>query len=364
MATYANTVAEYFWLSTNLNVPKANQIIESIGCDSSESSEFAKSIEDLISQIDSETSSGSFSTSLLENAILNDNIKILFDILIANDITASSDPGDVANFINILIEYAKLISVGGFGSNYKIEVASALMMYDVIIDADVIEDSLQLQDALISAFFMANELIDALEAAEAHTSYFSYLEISRDEFTTTSSLTLSQSLLQAISEDIYFVTEGKGGNTFTGFAFNPINSAVTQYNNYSFYGSAEFDGDWWLVNEDGLFKVDGKLDESSFIHSTIKTATLSFGTSNFKDVREVLLGINNDSEVIIGVSIDDWGTVYYSMKNKTHGLSTQRIKLGRGLYGRFWQFELITRKNEDFDLTEFEIFPLNFGRKM
>jgi len=40
------------------------------------------------------------------------------------------------------------------------------------------------------------------------------------------------------------------------------------------------------------------------------------------------------------------------------------IDIGKGLKGRYWQFELQSKGNTVFDLDEIELYPIVFGRKI
>ena len=91
---------------------------------------------------------------------------------------------------------------------------------------------------------------------------------------------------------------------------------------------------------------------------------MAFGTSSLKQVPEALLGVNNTGKVVLVISVDGSHTAYYQLNPASQNLETQQIKIGKGLYGRYWQFELVTVDNSTFDLDTFEFFPVSFGRKI
>ncbi len=151
---------------------------------------------------------------------------------------------------------------------------------------------------------------------------------------------------------------------YSGWVMNPENYAVSKYNNFAFTSSVKLDTEYIFGNSSGLYELGGTLDDADYIQSRVKTAAMTFGSSNMKQVPEIYLGADNSGTVILIVHTDDNATAYYELVPATQGLATQLIKTGKGLYGRWWQFELVTKENSTFDLDTFEMFPIQFGRKL
>ncbi len=119
-----------------------------------------------------------------------------------------------------------------------------------------------------------------------------------------------------------------------------------------------------MASNQGLYLFGGTLDETSYIKTKIKTASLDFDTSSMKQITSVILGATNSGKVVLKVSIDGDQTVYYELRPSSRNLENQRLKIGKGLYGRYWQFELITKENSTLDLDTFEVLPIIFKRKV
>ena len=118
-----------------------------------------------------------------------------------------------------------------------------------------------------------------------------------------------------------------------------------------------------MANSSGLFQMGGTLDITANIVSRIKTAAVSGGTTNIKNFPEIYLGLQTDGEVVVVVKTDERLEVKYKVSSVTTVQDLQHVKLGKGLRGSTWQFELIDNNSTQFDLTGIELYPVVYGRK-
>jgi len=188
--------------------------------------------------------------------------------------------------------------------------------------------------------------------------------ISTDDLSLSDVLFNSANLSSVIEEDVVFlISFDDGSTTYQGFTMNPETYAVTTYDNYDFNSTTNFDGSYLLANSTGLYRMEGDTDEGTYITSKVKTAALDFGSSNIKQCPKMYLGIDNDASLILRVSIDGAYTAQYQLDLDSEDLSTQIFDIGKGLKGRYWQFDLQTKNNSTFNLDEIELFPITWGRK-
>jgi hypothetical protein len=176
----------------------------------------------------------------------------------------------------------------------------------------------------------------------------------------------ANSLLQVLLEEgVFFTTApAETGSGFTTFVFNPPLNAVTEYTNYNFNSFAKLGEQYYGASEKGLYLLEGVLDDEDCIQVKIQTAAMDFGTSNLKQVSQMYLGVDQDGDIIMKVMIDGNAQSLYRLPVASNHLSTQRIKLSKGLVGRYFQFELITQDNTVFNLDSIEFYPMPFGRKI
>jgi hypothetical protein len=114
-----------------------------------------------------------------------------------------------------------------------------------------------------------------------------------------------------------------------------------------------------------VYRLAGSYDFPSVpITSVIKTVSMDFGTSNKKQLPKLYIGVTNSSKLILKVSVDGATSVYYQLNLETDHLDTQMFDIGKGLIGRYFQFELSTKDNSELGIDELEFFPVMFGRKV
>lgn len=184
--------------------------------------------------------------------------------------------------------------------------------------------------------------------------------INIDALQTTSAIVSS-----AISEGFCFIPRlTLDGIEYSAYCMNPEIFAVTQYTNYNYNSFAVFNNRHLAASTSGLYLLEGTTDDDEYIVPKMLTAAMDFGTSNLKQVPQVYLGIDQDNTIILKVNVDDQSTSYYSLTATCNRLGTQRIKCGKGLIGRYFQFELQAKDCETFKLDNFEFYPVVLRRKI
>jgi len=159
------------------------------------------------------------------------------------------------------------------------------------------------------------------------------------------------------------ITLAEHGDTYSGWVLSPETFAIWNYDNYNFNSMATLHNTTFLANSSGLFTMGGTLDDSAFIESRLKTASIDFGSSNLKQVPNMYLGMNLVGEMVIGVTTDERINVKYKLTTPSIVQELQTVKLGKGLRGNLWQFELIDDVATQLDITSIEWVPVVFGRK-
>lgn len=185
-----------------------------------------------------------------------------------------------------------------------------------------------------------------------------------------SSLIVSNTLNNKISakaileEDLIFIIPtGNLPKDYSTFVYTPETSSVTTYTNYNFDGCTKFDDKYLFFNSTGLYEFGGKTDNLESILANIITPAYSFNTSNLKQVPSIYLGVSTDDVVYLKVRVDGKAEAVYKLNKKTDNLETLKLSIGKGLIGRYFQFELETEAPV-FDLESIEFFPIQFQRKL
>ena len=159
------------------------------------------------------------------------------------------------------------------------------------------------------------------------------------------------------------IPTAKGSDKYLAYLLSPETNSISNYDNYNFDGCTKFNNKYLFYNSTGLYEYGGNLDDTSIIRSKIETVAYNFGTSNLKQVPAIYLGMNSSGATYVKVRVDGKADVTYKLNKKTVGLQTQKIDIGKGLVGRYFQFEIIT-DSLDFNMESIDFFPLVLRRKL
>lgn len=340
-------------------------VIEDFTIDDTPVPSIIAQIVELIQVLDLPTTNGTFLGPLEDSFVISDIIAVAYPIIVIDDLTNNDSIIDVQKKIEFILELLNLSDIDTTQATINVGVAVALTLADIVKQIEPVSEDITLNDTFIDLLIMAQQVVEDIESSLSDATYISMFQVVEEEGSVTDTISNTASLLAALEEDFIITTSDMLlDGVYSGWVINPENYAVSNYNNFDFTTSVQLDNEYLFGNSSGLYELGGDLDETAYIQARIKTAAMTFGSTNMKQVPEIFLGTNNSGIVILKVSVDDNTTALYELKATTQGLATQMIKTGKGLYGRWWQFELITKENSTFDLDTFEMFPIQFGRKL
>lgn len=273
--------------------------------------------------------------------IITNNTNIVVEELIVNSSVSS-----LVEFLNTLIETVSILDTVLFG--YKFTVSESLSINSA---------SSELYKAILT-------ISEALGLTETNTNSYIHI-VSLDSTLNLSSILDSNVNLSEVLIDNIVITipTSSGQETYLGYVFSPEGNSVTTYTNYNFDGNAKYKGKYYFFNSTGLYLYGGVTDDGDLIRSVILTSANSFGTSNKKQIPQIYLGATNSDELMMKVRVDGKAECHYRLRKHTNELDTQKIKIGKGLIGRYFQFELITEA-EEFSMESIEFFPIVLKRKL
>ena len=141
--------------------------------------------------------------------------------------------------------------------------------------------------------------------------------------------------------------------------------ALTHYTNYPFNSFAAFNGVYLGACDDGVFALTGADDAGVAIAAAARGGTTDFGTSHLKRIERIYVGYRSTGRMILRVITEERWTRDYALVPDGHaGLHGARVKLGRGLEARYWQFELQNDAGCDFDVDMMEMKPIKLKRRV
>lgn len=110
------------------------------------------------------------------------------------------------------------------------------------------------------------------------------------------------------------------------------------------------------TNAAGLLELTGNDDNGLPINATIELPTTDFGTSYLKTIERLYVGYRSQADMALRVVADDDAAAIYTVPVSSEpGLATQRVKVGRGMSGRYWGFTLNNLDGTDFTLDNIDV---------
>lgn len=319
-----------------------------------------------ISLLEIETDKNSTSDLITELFNISEQLRILFNQLVLENINITDT---IYGLIYQIESLAEIVTLQATAESKVIFLNSLVNLINVIDSAlfgkfAEIVDILTLPDLNISIAKSFKVVLDSFTLNSTISSSRVQLVVlsnSIDISGSTDSLALLKELLN--SELVIRIPDATGQDKYLTYLFSPESSSISNYNNYNFDGCAKFGSKYLFFNKTGLYEYGGNTDNGDKIKANIVTSALSFGTSNLKQVPQVYLGVINSDNWILKVRVDGKADVTYKLNKHTNNLQTQKISIGKGLIGRYFQFELITTSDE-FSMESIEFFPLSFKRKL
>ena len=108
----------------------------------------------------------------------------------------------------------------------------------------------------------------------------------------------------------------------------------------------------YMLSPSGLYELGGDSDDGKIIEAEVVTGQMDFGTIARKRVEQIDLGYvaSGDLQAVVsceGFDPSDPQTLEVRDMQTAH---TSRVRVGKGMVGKYWKFELKNREGADFEL--------------
>lgn len=155
--------------------------------------------------------------------------------------------------------------------------------------------------------------------------------------------------LQAVAHEVVAVS-------YEAYAINLTTGAVTHYTNYPFDTILRFGQDFFGVASTGLYRIGGSLDVNQAIDAHVKTFQTKFGSTKMKRVPYVYSSGRSDGGVRVGVTADEGTTYdYESQWGEVTGATNHRTKVGNGLRGMYYSFDISNIDGSSLELDSLDV---------
>jgi hypothetical protein len=323
-------------------------------------------LQELISTLTSPSSQINAKSTIVDGFNLLDNIRILLNGIVAEGIGVHDATTSLLIQIGEVIESLIVISQLTNTSIIYSTILEVVSILDAVLFNKLltISEGIGIYETLSSLQAFLNTILDTLTLSDTLGNTIVRIGFVSDSLKLSSAFTTFGHYINNVSDSFVISIGGPtGSDTYLAYLLNPETNSVSTYSNYSFTCSTSFNGKYLLGNSSGLYEYGGTLDDATLIEARLKTVAYNFGTSNLKQVPDMYIGGVSSDKMIIKVNVDNKASVYYSINNRIPNLHTQRIKFGKGLIGRYFQFELITNST-DTDLESIEFYPIVLQRKL
>lgn len=150
----------------------------------------------------------------------------------------------------------------------------------------------------------------------------------------------------------------------TCYVMNTSTNAMTEYTNFSFNSFANYKGKVIGANDGGIFELLGNDDAGSDIAIEATTANMDFGSEQLKRLLEIYVGYQSDNDLNIQVTLDGEDSYDYTLETQGNtGIHNNRVKLGKGMKGRYMQFK-ISGTGVNMQLDNITADPIELSRKV
>lgn len=173
-----------------------------------------------------------------------------------------------------------------------------------------------------------------------------------------------QMTLQAVMTAVASMTSMNADDgSATVWVVNTKNGGTTRYANFPFNSFAKIGASYYGVKRDGLYKLDGPSDAGAPIAAAVNLGNNNFDTSKEKSLSNCYLGVASNGAVVLKV-VANGQTYYYTARNSSTVLETQRIDLGKGLRANYFELELQNYNGGAFELESIEFTPIPLSRRI
>ena len=206
-------------------------------------------------------------------------------------------------------------------------------------------DTVEFQDALQAQIAIAAKLVDTASFAGIAGPALRLVALCSDAIDLGDEATPQLNLLGRLQDEVLFYGVIRLDDAeYTAWTLNE-NAAATEYRNYRYNGLLEFDRKYYGTSDTGLYELAGDTDDGEDITWSIKTGVMDFLTGKLKRVPDCYIAFAGGGAVKLKVIVEgDDGErhahIYNAVLRAGSSMHNDRIKIGRGLDARYWQFEL------------------------
>ena len=174
-------------------------------------------------------------------------------------------------------------------------------------------------------------------------------------------------LLQDAAVFIGVMEQGTEDDQHYTMVTNTKTLGLSEYSGYNFNSISN----GLAADSNGIYSLGGTDDNTSSIIPEIITGIMTFDSEEVKgyltQVTHHYLGLTNNNDLVLQTVVQEKGVKKkrsYILTPTNSALDTRRVKTGKGVKSRYWQFILTSVENTDFELNDWQVLPLKLPRRL
>jgi hypothetical protein len=169
-------------------------------------------------------------------------------------------------------------------------------------------------------------------------------------------------LAYSVPAGIVLTPENPYNNDFPGWAMNLETNAPSRYARLAANSMTPFMGKTFVTNAGGLYILDAADDAGQPIRAAVELAQTDYGSENDKRIPDVFIAIRTTGKMRLAVQTNLSRRLHYAITRDDGVMTSNRVKLGQGLRGRYWTFGITNVNGADFEFEAMSFTPAMLKR--
>lgn len=241
----------------------------------------------------------------------------------------------------------------------------------VLASVDSVDSGVTVTDVLEALAEIGQQIIESLQVTDVVAPFLRLAVFGTDSLSLQSAIETVFSLNFTATETLAFVGSlGLGDESSSGFTtwvVHPEIPAATTYNNFTFNSFATIGSRVFAANASGLYELTGDTDAGANIEAAVRTGLMELGATLLKQVTRAYLGYTSDGRLVLKTITTDGGEKterWYELEETAGAPREARVKFGKGVKARYWQFEVRNADGANFHIDQLQLLPLALSRRV
>jgi hypothetical protein len=146
---------------------------------------------------------------------------------------------------------------------------------------------------------------------------------------------------------------------------NTVTGAVSVYEGLAPNSMCELNGQFFVMTSTGVQALDADNDNGTQIDARIKFGVTNLGIAQQKRISDFYAGMRASGDMTLRIYTDENAPNEYTLSpNGVPTLKQRRVTTGKGVRGKYWQFELENTNGCAFDFDSFDIAVAETDRRI